>query len=171
MKVNISLAYKYALAFNSIKNLKLSMAVDTIINIRDDRIKEFFLDPTIHSCDKSKILTDTFSLDEKSRRFFEIIFKNKRFNLLKDIKDVAESISMRAHNVEKVMIRSAIPLNESDKSVLYDTIKNLRKVTPVLIFKADPSLIAGIVIDFDDSMIDLSISGTLKAAASFMFGG
>ncbi|MCL4407363.1 MAG: ATP synthase F1 subunit delta [Thermotogae bacterium] len=171
MKINRSLTYKYAIVLNTIKDRKLYMAIDSLLSLKDGDVKTFFLDPTISYQNKSKVLSEIFSLDERSIRFFDLLFTHKRFNLLNEIKDVAERISMRQHGLEKVYVRSAITLNEKDRQALIDAIKRVRKTEPILIVKEDPSLIAGVIMDFEDSIVDLSVSGALKDLELFIFGG
>ena len=116
-------------------------------------------------------MSEVFSLDEKSERFFDLLFVHKRFKLLSEIKDLSEKMTMRQHGLEKVYVRSAIPLNEEDKQAIIDAIGKVRKTKSILIVKEDPSLIAGIIIDFEDSIVDLSISGAFKNLEYFIFGG
>jgi len=171
MRSSRSLAYKYAIVLNDIKDRKLYMAIDLLLDLKDDDVKTFFLDPTIPYHNKSKVLSEVFSLDEKSERFFDLLFVHKRFKLLSEIKDLSEKMTMRQHGLEKVYVRSAIPLNEEDKQAIIDAIGKVRKTKSILIVKADPSLIAGIIIDFEDSIVDLSISGAFKNLEYFIFGG
>ncbi len=171
MKSNGSVIYKYAIVLNKIQNSKLITAIDFLVNLKDEKITNFFSDPTISPREKSDVISDVFKLDARSKNFIEIVFRHKRFKILRNIKEMAEKISMREKGLERVLVRSAIPLNESDEKIIKDAIKSVRKIEPLLIVKVDPTLLAGIVIDFEDSIIDLSASGMLKKAVSFISGG
>lgn len=171
MRVNRSLIYKYANVLNTIKDRKLYMAINLLLDLKDEDVRKFFLDPTISYQNKTKILSEIFSLDEKSERFFDLLFIHKRFNLLNEIKALSEKMTMRQNGMEKVYVRSAISLNEEDKQAIVNVVEKVRKTKPVLITKVDPLLIGGIILDFEDSVIDLSISGALKDLESFIFGG
>lgn len=171
MRTNRSLIYKYAFVLSTIKDRNLYMAIDSLLSLKSGDVKAFFLDPTISYQNKSKVLSEVFSLKEKSKRFFDLLFIHKRFDILNEIKDAAEKISMRQHGLEKVYVRSAITLNEKDKQAIIDVIRKVRKTEPVLIVKEDPTLIAGVIIDFEDSIVDLSVVGALKDLEFFIFGG
>ncbi len=112
--------------------------------------------------------------EETKKRILEHELKEKALvnaeidAMLKSARTEIEEEKLKA---EKVFVKSAIPLNESDKKIIMDIIKSIRKIEPVLIIKVDPTLLAGIVIDFEDSIIDLSASGMLKNAVSFISGG
>ena len=165
------LSYKYAVALRKIENRKLMMAIDALVNVKDESLRSFFYNPTISPKKKSDILAGVFGLDERSKRFFELLFLHKRIHLLKEIKEIVQDISLRENGMERVYVKSATKLDENDKEAIIEAIKKIKDIKPVLVIREDPSLIAGIVINFEDLMIDLSALGALRDLESFISGG
>lgn len=164
-------SYKYAVVLRKVENKKLLMAIDSLLNVNDEKLRSFFYNPTISPQKKAEILSSVFSLDERSKMFFELLFVHKRFNLLREIKEIAQDISLHDKGMKKVYVRSALKLDEKDKVAIIEAIKKIRDINPILIVREDPNLIAGIVINFDDLMIDLSARGALTNLESFVYGG
>uniref|UniRef100_A0A7V3RDL0 ATP synthase subunit delta n=1 Tax=Mesoaciditoga lauensis TaxID=1495039 RepID=A0A7V3RDL0_9BACT len=171
MRIRRALAYKYAMILEEISDQKLFTAIETLSTLDDDRIRSFIFDPTVSPESKSKIISEVFGLDEKSKKFFEILFHHKRFSLIVDIKEIAKKIWMRKNGFEDVKIRNAMLLTDEEKDRIAKTIKQIRKTEPILHFHEEPELLAGVIIDFEDSMIDLSAYGALKEASLFISGG
>ncbi len=165
------LSYKYAVVLRKIENKKLLMAIDALVNARDESLRSFFYNPTISPQRKSETLAGVFGLDERSKKFFELLFVHKRFHLLKEIREIFQDISLRENGMERVYVKSATKLDENDKAAIIEAIRRIKDVKPVLVVREDPSIIAGIVINFEDLMVDLSVLGALKDLESFISGG
>ncbi len=171
MRILKTLSYKYAIILNELSDQKLIEVLKSLSHLKDEKIRSFIVDPTVSAEKKAKMIAEAFMLNEKAGKFIELIFEHKRFNLIGEIADMSEKMSMRSNGMEKVKVRSAISLTKDEVSAIIDVIKKVRKTEPVIELEKDETLLAGVIIDFEDSMFDLSAAGTLKEAAAFIIGG
>ncbi len=171
MKGKQALALRYAKVLFEIDDEKFIGILKSLGTEKDDGIRLFIHNPTFSSSRKARIISETFGLDERCERFLEVLFSHKRFDILEEISKIAETLSMRAKGKERVVVESADTLTDDEKKVIFETVKKIRKTEPVIELKKNPELLAGITMDFEDSVVDLSAAGALKRAATFMHGG
>lgn len=171
MKGKRALALRYAKVLFEIGDERFLEVLRVLGTEREDNVRLFVHDPTLSPSKKAEIISETFGFDGKCGRFLEVLFSHKRFDILEEVAKIAEVLSMRADGKEKVVVESADDLTDDEKKIIFDTIKKVRKTEPVIELKTNSELLAGITMDFEDSVVDLSAAGALKRAATFMHGG
>lgn len=103
---------------------------------------------------------------ETITNFFKVIADNGRLACTLKIIDGFEEI-MKAHRGEiTVKITSAIPLSDAQVETLKQTVKSKLfggspSTAPKVSVSVDPKIIGGLIIEFGDKTVDLSVSTRL----------
>ncbi len=171
MKSSRAVVLRYARALLDLGNAQCIDTIKILANMKDEKIVDFLRDPTIPPSLKSEVVGEVFEIKEKCQKFLEVIFEHKRFNIFKDLYEVSWKLWLRKNNKEEVKVESAQQLSEKEIQKIEEVIKKVRRTEPVIEFLKNEKLLAGIVIDFEDSVVDMSAAGALKKAASLMYGG
>lgn len=171
MRTNRAIAFRYAKALFELKDEKCLMLVGALASIKDDKVRLFIGDPTISAKVKAEVIARSFNMNKSCENLLRIIFEHKRFQIFHDLYQIAQAMWLRASGKERVIVRSAQILDEDDLNAITKVVKQVRRADPVFKVIYDPELLAGITIDFEDSVVDLSAAGALKKAASLMHGG
>ncbi len=171
MKSSRAVVLRYARALLDLNNARCINAIKVLANMEDEKIVDFLRDPTIPPSLKSKVVGEVFGIEEKCQKFLEVIFEHKRFKIFKDLYQLSWKLWLRKNNKEEVRVESAQQLNEEEVQKIEEVIRKVRRTEPVIELSKNEELLAGIVIDFEDSVVDMSAAGALKKAASLMYGG
>ncbi len=120
--------------------------------------------PTIDDKTKFAIIDEVFknSINQKIIDFFKIIIEKKRFDEFAKI-IVAYQLELdKINNIQRVEIISAIELSEEKRSAIVDKLqqKLLKNVIPT--WSIDDSIIAGLIVEIDDNVIDTSLRTKLE---------
>ena len=89
--------------------------------------------------------------------FLRVLNRNGRLGLLGTITDLARASIDRKAGRRPVTVRSAVPLDEAQRSAVESRIAALLGGTPKLTLEIDPSLIAGLVVQVGDDVYDASV--------------
>lgn len=171
MKSRRAVVVRYARALFGMNDLKCLEMIKALAAIDDEKIRTFVSDPTVSPELKANVVASSFDMEEKCKKLLKVIFEHKRFQIFQDLYDISWKLWLRSNKKEHVILRSAQQLDEKEKDEIIKVIKEIRKLDPIIEFVNDENLLAGVVIDFEDSVVDLSAAGALKKAASLMYGG
>ncbi len=171
VKSRRAVVLRYARVLLELKDSRCFEMIKALATIDDDTIRMFINDPTISPESKAKIVANSFGAGEKSERLLKVIFEHKRFQIFRDLYDISWKLWLRSNEKEHVILRSAQQLEKREKDEIIKVIKEIRKLDPIVEVVLDEKLLAGVVIDFEDSVADLSAAGALKKAATLMYGG
>lgn len=150
----------------ALKQVETDLAgVSTAIKA-EPSIQEFLSNPVLSKADKSAGIDELLKKASKTpseltRNFFEVLAENGRlYESTKAIADFAEIMS--AHRGEvRVTITSAVPLEKDIQKRLEDTLRQSVRATEgksmQFEHKVAESVLGGLVVDFGDKTIDLSV--------------
>ncbi len=94
--------------------------------------------------------------------FLKVLARHDRLELLPLIIDEARDEQERREGKRRVMVRSALPLNEEQRQALQDRLASFLPFQPILVVETDESLLGGLVIQVGDTVYDGSIQARLK---------
>jgi len=171
VKTSRAIAFRYAKALFELKDEKCLAFIGTLASIKDDEVRLFIGDPTISPKVKAEIIARSFGMNKSCENLLKVIFEHKRFQMFHDLYQIAQAMWLRASGKERVIVKSAQILNEDELNAIAKVVKQVRRSEPVFEVVYDPELLAGITMDFEDSVVDLSAAGALKKVASLMHGG
>ncbi|KAK4051373.1 ATP synthase F0 subcomplex subunit OSCP atp5 [Microbotryomycetes sp. JL201] len=139
----------------------------------DAKVQEFLANPVLTSADRSKGIEELLkkagskgASSELTKNLFEVLAENGRlYQTDKTIEDFLEIMS--AHRGEvKVTITTAAPLEKDLQKRLEDSLKSsqLASSGKTLVFenKVNESVQGGLVVDFGDKTVDLSVASRVN---------
>ncbi len=124
--------------------------------------------PMISKDEKIKLVSDVL----EGKVSLTLLNYLKVMLLRKDAKELTESFEVYEekfntyHNIEKVSVVTAVSLSEEVKEKLKKRLEDITKKTILLNTKIDEDVIGGIVIAFNDSEFDGTVSTRLKQLKS-----
>jgi len=120
--------------------------------------------PSIPAHEKDRILGETFGGRALPTvvNFLRVLNRHGRLGHLEAITRAARAIFDRRQNRQPVTVRSAVPLDDSQKAALRDRMARLLSATPILNVVVDPSLIGGLVVQVGDDVYDASVRNHLE---------
>jgi F-type H+-transporting ATPase subunit delta len=161
---NLKTAKRYALALaqSAIDNIdevneNLAVVNDVVFNNAD--FVNFFSHPVVSLKDKKEALNEALEgkVAEKTLSFLNILLDENRFNIFKTIYELFKSEIDLIKNKQRVYVTSAISLDETQKDKLRDKLVQKLNKEVVLIFEENQDILGGLLIKFEDKVIDLSL--------------
>ena len=95
-------------------------------------------------------------------KFLRVLTRHGRIGLLGPITRAARASWEKRQNRRPVTIRSAVPLDETQRGAIRDRLAAAFGGTPVLTAEVDPSLIGGLVVQIGDDLYDASVRYRLE---------
>ncbi len=136
----------------------LGAAVDT------DLMRSALDNPVLRTDQESALLTDLLGdeLTDYGRNFVMVLAQNARLPLLARISALFEDLKAQHERTLDVDVASAFEIDESDRKQLVDALKARWQKEIHLTTHVDKSLIGGIVVRTEDTVIDNSVRGKLQ---------
>jgi len=94
-------------------------------------------------------------------RFLRVLNRHERLGLFDVVVREARLIWDRRNRRIPVQVRSAVPLGETQLTLLRERLARLTGATPILQVAVDPDLIAGLVVQIGDQRYDMSVQSRL----------
>jgi F-type H+-transporting ATPase subunit delta len=120
--------------------------------------------PTRSPHDKDRILVDL--LEGRALptvvQFLRVLNRHGRLSSLRAIARSARAIWDRRQNRRPVLVRSAVPLDDSQQAALRDRLARMLAATPILTVVVDPTLLGGLVVQVGDDVYDASLRNQLE---------
>jgi len=136
-----------------------------LINTNSE-LKNILYSPIIPKTNKSRLidkLTSFFGTDEGLIEFLHVLIKNSRENVLDYILTYYKQRLDASKNIKQVKVKSFKVLDDKDKELLIKYLKTyLIKHDIEVKYEEDSSLLGGILIQYDNNIMDFSIAGALK---------
>jgi F-type H+-transporting ATPase subunit delta len=95
-------------------------------------------------------------------RFLRVLNRHGRLGLLPAVAVEMRRAWNRRHNRVPVVVRTAVPLDDAQRTALAGRVGRMIGATPILDLSTDPSLIGGMVIKVGDYVYDASVKNRLE---------
>ena len=161
---NLKVAKRYAKALleSSINNIdEISDDLELIDNsiFKDESFKMFFSHPVVSLKDKKETIKETFQnkINSITLNFLETLLDEGRFNIFSTIFDVFQKEKNNLKNIKILDVFYAYEIDEEQKTRLKDKLSNKFNKEVILNYQKDETILGGLVIKFDDKIIDLSL--------------
>lgn len=174
----VAIPYAEAL-FESSKKMKLvdktgkELAIIQSTVNEYDNLKNFLANPLIEINIKKNVLKSIFinQVDTHVLNFIFLLIEKHRIDLLPSILACYVNLVNQLELVTLVTIYTVVPLDNEQKQILQDKLRNLTKSKVVeLIVDIKPELIGGFIIRIGSKVIDMSIYGQLNQISSHLNG-
>jgi F-type H+-transporting ATPase subunit delta len=130
----------------------------------DSTVEKFLTSGTISRADRQVVLDKAFQgkVSDLAYHFLSTLNKHGRLGLLKAIGVALQEFSDRDKNVVEAEVRSAVPLNDSQKAEIELLVRSRFKVEPRLRLSVDKSLLGGLWIRVGDTVLDRTLKTNLR---------
>lgn len=120
--------------------------------------------PVISINDKKNVLVKLFAKDINKVivNFLQLLIDKNRFAMLSSIYKEYRAEINKLNNLLSIHVTSAINLNKSDKAMIKVKLQNLLKKEIELDWAVNPEIIAGLVFEVGDNIIDNSLQHKIK---------
>lgn len=145
--------------------------VDSIANLlkENQKLRELIMNPTIDAEKKKQVVAKVGKeggYQPYTMNFLNLLVAKDRLNLLDDICESFEEMYCERTDTQVAVLRSAVKLEQEQQFLIA---KKLQELTGSKNIKLRPSvdkdLIAGFVVEYGSSQIDMSIKGQLEKVA------
>lgn len=134
------------------------------ILLSNEDIWNFLISPQFSKANKLNSLEKALKgiASEQILSFLSILIKNDRIFYLSDIYTQFSALNDKVNNILRVTLQSAAPLSNENLSEITKWFLDEYKMKAEIVTVVRPELVGGIVIYFDDKVIDGSIQSNLK---------
>lgn len=108
-------------------------------------------------------LCERLGLIDPVRGCLKVLVRRKRMSVLLDVRQIVEKLADERSGVVRATIATAVPLNEVQQQRYQEELERLTGRRVVLEKRLDPSLIAGLVAQIGDHVVDSSLRGRVDA--------
>lgn len=166
----VSTPYAEALIQAARSTKKIDIVIKDLVTVislfKKYPILKFYLKhPLVKLIDKQIATKTVFSnfIDKLTLNFLLVLVEKNRIDCLNTIiKKFTNSLS-ELMQISLASVTSAVSLTDSQKITLLSALKSYCKTTEVkLLCTVDPEILAGLKVQIDSQMIDLSVEGQMK---------
>lgn len=138
----------------------------------DSQIKEIS-NPTINISIKKEIINEINKKNKFSKtvsKSLEVLLDSSRFSYIKDICSSFKRIYCKEKNIALVNVKTVKNLSSSQEKKLKENLEKFLGKKSIINYEISPSILGGLVIDYDSFQIDDSIKGKLNRLEQIMKG-
>ena len=131
---------------------------------------EFLASPAISLKERQDSIVKTFSMHvpEDAVSFLQLLCRKGRlslfFNAVKEYKD----LYLASERVMHIEVTSVVALTEDEKKMLKEKLEKKYSCTAEMQYLVDESLLGGMVVRFDDKVLDASVKSQLRKMKDVM---
>jgi F-type H+-transporting ATPase subunit delta len=140
--------------------------LERIINIsKDETISAYLEDPSFHFEDKAKLLQGKLGdINQMVLNMVYVLIKRSRLDMLQDISTEYQCLVDDYQGIERVVVTTAVPLDDKAREKLNREIGRLIGKKIVLETEyVDPDIIGGVIVKVAGKLLDGSTRGKLAA--------
>ena len=157
----VELTKSTSLSYDKISS-ELVIVANTLSQSQD--LNDFFNNPIISTEDKKDVIEKVFSneIDPLMVNFLKVIVDKNRFSAFSEITSAFKEAVDKSNNISRVTVTSAVNLSDDAKNRLKNKLEEKMHKTVTLDWEIDPKIIAGLVIQMGDNIIDTSLKNKLE---------
>ncbi len=165
----ISVRYAKALFNLAVENNTLSQTKADIelmagLAKNSPEFNALLFSPIISTVDKKRVLFNTFEgrLHKSTFTFLELLLKNGRESVLKDVCRNFLAHYRRHLGIRQAFVTTAVPIDKAMQTKIIEMIRKKFQTEVELTTNVDEKIIGGLVLQVDDRQIDSSVSNALN---------
>lgn len=165
--LDITVAYNYAEAifnsnFNNDTIFEYFTLIEDVFN-KNPLFTDLLSSAYISSEEKRKMFFKVFPEEEKYSKLFNVIFDNNKEEYIFLIIRTFISLYKKKKGIGSFFVVSSVKLDDKCVEKLKNILMSKFKLSDICFtFKVDTSIISGLLIYYDDMVLDLSVSGFLN---------
>lgn len=172
MSLNLKIVKNYSQALYSRaqksgledKVLEQLLALNKIV-LHSPKVMQAFCSPIVDNKIKKKLLdliASKLNFEKATINFLYTLIENSRFSLIFEMLDDFSKIIALSKNIKYIQVSSAYKLGKKEIDLISGILELEIGKKVKLETNIDPSLIGGVVIQYDCNLIDCSVSGALN---------
>jgi F-type H+-transporting ATPase subunit delta len=129
-------------------------------------LRNALLRPWVKAAHKRAIviaIAERLQLSPLARNFLALVAQRRRLAFLPDILAAYEALADEAAGRVRARVRSATPLGDPERAAIRERLGRRLGKTVLLDTAVDPSLIGGFVAEVGSRLLDMSVTGQLRA--------
>ncbi|KAI8321820.1 F1 complex, OSCP/delta subunit of ATPase [Martensiomyces pterosporus] len=132
---------------------------------KEPRLEEYLASPMLNKSAKEELIASLGKKSDITSNFFSTLVENNRLNETKAIISSYKSLMEAERGIVSVKVTSATQLGNKELKQVKDNltkgglIKDFKEIN--VVNKVNPSIIGGMVVEFGDFTIDMSVSSRL----------
>lgn len=136
-------------------------------------LEQALASPRISQEQKEAMLNRIFSgrIDSVLLNFLKVLCRRGRIGHLRAIQVTATEMREKQLGRQRVLVTTAQPLNDDQRHMIADKLRQTRGMEPILVEKIDASLLGGIVLRIGDQVMDGSVLGRMESLKSAVRSG
>ena len=161
--------FDMALQIDQIELIQENLSLFALEVCQNECVKHFFALPIFSLRNKLQIvkaILDKSKLNNLSTRFILTLINNNRVSLLKQILTEFDQIKLCHLKVCNVTVLTTNAINEHEKPILTKLLADKIQRVIKLNIETDSTLLGGLVIKFDDYIIDASLKNAINRVFS-----
>lgn len=129
-----------------------------------DDFNKVMTSPVISNDEKKNVISKLFenTTNKVILNFLKLLIDKNRFSMLESITKEYKNEINRLNNLLSINVTSAIDLTEDEKSAIKDKLSNILNKNIELEWATNPDIIAGLVFEVGDNIIDNSLRHKLQ---------
>ena len=163
-------AIRYAKAildFANSKSVAIEVSQDmTLIanTIKENKeLQDFIENPTLRNEVKNNALLEVFaSVNDVTKGLFQLLFENKRFEILESIAVEYNKLFDEANGVEVAKVTTAVAMTPELEAKVLAKIKEFSNKKVSIESTIDPSIIGGFILRIGDKQYNASVANRLQ---------
>jgi F-type H+-transporting ATPase subunit delta len=163
-------AIRYAKAILDLANSKsvateVSQDMTLIANtIKENKeLQDFIVNPTLRNEVKNNALLEVFaSVNGLSKGLFQLLFENKRFEILESIAVEYNKLFDEANGVEVAKVTTAVAMTPELEAKVLAKIKEFSNKKVSIESTIDPTIIGGFILRIGDKQYNASVANRLQ---------
>lgn len=135
--------------------------------VHEDVVQQALDNPRLTTQQEAQLLTEILGddLSQTGRNFVSILAENGRLSLLPHITELFESLRDQHQQTMDVDVASAFEVDESESTRLSEALSKRLQKEINLTTRVDQSLLGGVIVRAEDTVIDNSVRGKLVKLA------
>jgi len=160
--------YAKALITSAIESNLLEETYSEINSLKDilnnsNQLSEYLLNPTISKDDKGKLIIKILGNQHPNlTNFINLLTINNRLDELEKISNSFNELYAKRKGIIQAKITSSVPISKDLENQIVKYLESIKKGEINLTKKIDKTIIAGFVLDFDDTQFDASAKKKLN---------
>ena len=160
--------YAKALIASAIESNLLEETYSEINSLKDilnnsNQLSEYLLNPTISKDDKGKLIIKILGNQHPNLiNFVNLLTMNNRLDELENISNSFNELYAKRKGIIQAKITSSVPISKDLETQIVKYLESIKKGEINLTKKIDKTIIAGFVLDFDDTQFDASAKKKLN---------
>ncbi len=131
---------------------------------------EFLMSPSVSADERCELIEKAFgdTLPEYILSFLQLLCKNRRIDQFESFREEYDRLLRESEKSSIAQVTSAVPLTDAQKKKLSDKLETVTGRSVTLVCNVDRSIIGGITVKFDDTLLDGSLKRRLHDVKSVM---